>query len=785
MADPRYRKTGPPQVVRIESGNLIAPDEMAARIENFYPTDEGTLRSVVGPCLYQPEYSSEQVEDPRYTVVQNTSSMGTRVHGIFHSLLMNGTRDVLLAHVGNMIWQHEGWNRGWHIIVREFDPALVMAHTGVLRFQGLPDKTRPAFPTQFERTPNGIVIVPQTGRALFFDGQTIDSLGYSETPSAPVALGPSSPFAGDSRMNSDGTTDPPTKEALESANSEGYAHDSVVLGNEGSQKTGVTPDFRFGRVGTVHEEALYPGAQSEDVLARGVLKEGQWYGAIQWVDKWGNISPMSSRSNAINMKQQWTADLWVKLDTLGAYTPNELPDVLPKFIAWTGIEKGPDFTVGRILYRTKDVLNSGSADLFEVPSTVGAGIGSFATVPDNRAQVYPDNTPDAWLLAQPVEVVPVPIFKLCKMAFGRLWIANTIESPGMIRPSLVGRFGSFGVNEEIYPDPQGDEITGLWQHEVGLLVFTEDSTFLIVNNSEGTGFRTATVSTTVGCVAPSSIAATQNGLLIWLGRDGFYSYDGTTILPISDAISYYLRDMNKSRRLASVAVVDPRTKEYMCWLPLKGAQSNSVCYVFDGKGWRRRADTTASAACVTRDHREYVLVAGHAEGITSDGTDVGPPFNIASVWVLNRQNTAFLPKARTATIETVWLTNASSRFRKSPLTVFIWLRETGEFTPDISVTVYRDWKKDPLYTDTVNAFPIEDPPTVWGDTVLGVAPGDTPEQAFWARRRPYWVRASLFVPSCEVFKLEFSSDQPFDFFGFSIDTLPHDSGGARVPEGPA
>jgi len=785
MADPRYRKTGPPQVVRIESGNLIAPDEMAARIENFYPTDEGTLRSVVGPCLYQPEYTGvQQDEAPGYTIIQKAEDYGSRIHGVFHSLLMNGTRDVLLAHVGGQIWQHEGWNRGWHILVRDFgsvggNPFLKQ---GLLKWQGLPDKSRPSFPTQFERTPNGIVIVPQTGRALFFDGQTIDSLGYSETPSAPVALGPSSPLVGDSSMNTG--TDPSTL-ALEQANSEGYAHDGVMLGNEGLTKTGVTADFRFGRVGTTHEEALYPGGESEEIKSRGVLKEGAWYGAVQWVDKWGNLSPLSSRSNSINMSQQWTADLWTKLDGIEIYTPNEVVDVLPKFIAWTGIEKGPDFTVGRILYRTKDVLNSGTADLFEVPATVGAGIGSFATIPDNRAQVYPDNTPDAWLLAQPAEVVPVPIFKLCKMAFGRLWIANTLESPGMIRPSLVGRFGSFGVNEEIYPDPQGDEITGLWQHEVGLLVFTEDSTFLIVNNSEGTGFRTATISTTVGCVAPSSIAATQNGLLIWLGRDGFYSYDGTTILPISDAISYYLRDMNKSRRLASVAVVDPRTKEYMCWLPLKGAQDNSICYVFDGKGWRRRTDTTASAACVTRDHREYALVAGKASGTTSAGTAMPGAENLANIWTLNRHNTAFVPEARTSTVETVWLTNASSRFRKSPLTVFIWLRETGEFVPDISVTVYRDWKKEALYTDTVNAFPIDDPPTVWGDTVLGVAPEDTSEQAFWARRRPYWVRASLFVPSCEVFKLEFSSDQPFDFFGFSIDTLPHDSGGARVPEGPA
>ena len=130
-------------------------------------------------------------------------------------------------------------------------------------------------------------------------------------------------------------------------------------------------------------------------------------------------------------------------------------------VAWTGVPTGPDHCVGRIIYRTKDLVNSGDIKFYELPLNAASVATGFATLPDNVTTVYPDNIPDSFLALPIQEFVPVPKFKLCQIAFGRLWIGNIEGSEGMIRPSMPGQWGTFKKNEELYPDPAGGEITGM------------------------------------------------------------------------------------------------------------------------------------------------------------------------------------------------------------------------------------------------------------------------------------------------------------------------------------
>jgi len=64
MADERTRNSVGPFQLRVESGRLIAPNEVASKIENMYLTDEGSLRSVQGPLPYQPTYPVAPAADP-------------------------------------------------------------------------------------------------------------------------------------------------------------------------------------------------------------------------------------------------------------------------------------------------------------------------------------------------------------------------------------------------------------------------------------------------------------------------------------------------------------------------------------------------------------------------------------------------------------------------------------------------------------------------------------------------------------------------------------------------
>ena len=60
-------------------------------------------------------------------------------------------------------------------------------------------------------------------------------------------------------------------------------------------------------------------------------------------------------------------------------------------VAWTDLATGPDGTVGRILSRTKDQINSGIPDYFEIPAYATEASTTFATIEDNRCGTYPEH----------------------------------------------------------------------------------------------------------------------------------------------------------------------------------------------------------------------------------------------------------------------------------------------------------------------------------------------------------------------------------------------------------
>jgi hypothetical protein len=627
------------------------------------------------------------------------------MHGVFHCKLRGGQRDVLLVHSGDQIWEFEGWNRAYR--------RLISPSVGQLD-AALPDDNRPQWPTQFEATPTGVVIVPAVGRAYFYDGRVVAPLGFAERPAAPVMRGPEA---------SSSTT----------PNDVGYAHDrnpNDAWTPPGNQTCML---FGFPRIGTVES----PFEANEDHA--GQLLDGRWQGAVQWVDAWGNLSPVSPRSNTVEIRRQ-KSSAGATLDTVDLYR---------KQFLWTGIECGPPGTRARILYRTQDMLHAGTQKLYEMPLDASPSATAFATMPDNESNIFPDNTPDSWLLVEAPNIVPVPEFRLCRAAFGRLFIANTAGDPGLVRWSLPGQWGTFAQGDEDYPDSSGAEITGLWRVPQGLLAFTTSSTFFIGPNDQGDGFRSHTLHAHAGCVAPSSIGTLLDGRVVWLGEQGFYQWDGQNIQRISDPIGEDLRAFTRGRLVQATAAVDPRSGEYRCWLPYNGSSDNNICFTFDGFNWRRRTDVKAAAVCVTRDERQYMLAAGKVTDAT--GTEKN------GLWVLDHATETFKPQRNVAVMETIWLGSEASLDRGSTWEFWLMLRE--EQQRGLKVEVMRDWREDPviethtraLGNENVLAYPEDDVPEFWDVTAFGAT------GARWVKRRPYWRRVRVYIPSAETVKIRISS----------------------------
>lgn len=698
MADTSLRLRSTTIPIRIESGELILPEGIGSEVRNMYLTAEGTLRSIWGPAPYVPGYTT--LKDPGGG---GSHPYVNPVRGIFHTRLgPDGEREVLLIQTNQRLRVFEGWNA----TTAPWRTLLGPSGSSAQRESNFSSDDRPRFPPQWEATPTGVVFIPsgESPRAYFYDGREILPLGYDRSPGPPLGYMPEAALTHDGQLTAGSGT-----------------HIAQVSG--------------FGyRVGTLSLDSVADGES-------GRIRQGAYRAAVQWIDRWGNLSPISGRSSHLVIPEKYSAS-----------------DISQKFphVVWSSIDTGPEGTVGRILCRTKDEANAGTLNLFELSNYSSVGFLSPSTIPDNETTIFPDNTPDSWLIREPVDVAALTPFKLYALAFGRGWAANFVDDPGRLHPTMPGRWGTILNGEEIYPDPRGGEITGLFQVAEGLLVFTASTTFLVFPNTGGEGFQTKTIHPSIGCVAPSSIAMLPDGTAVWLGREGFYAYRGGTVELASAGISREMQFLNRARMVQAVAAVDVRERKYRCWAATEGSTSNNICWEYDGEGWTRRNDVRASDVCVTKDHRSYMLAAGVVRAVVGSDTN--------GVWLLDHEVKHFVPPERTSEITTAWLRGPRSQQRASPMTIYLWLRETD--TGTMSVEVERDWRSDVTQTASVTLNPMDDPPPFWGTTTYGQT------DAKWERRRPYWTRADIHVPSAEVFRLRITHTSDWEFIGMSFDEVP-------------
>ena len=740
-----------PLQIRTESGKLFKPAEIAETILNMDLTEENTLRSIQGPCSYSQVYSIEM------GALSGPTLEHGRMHGIFHCVLF-GYDDMLLIHVGDEIKRHQGWRAGsstqnWYVLL---GPAADVPQLEA----NMADDTRPRWPTQFCATPNGVVIVPQDGRPYFYDGRVVAPLGFSSPPGTPIALGPQSTQI---VVATDGAAAPNTNWSVPT-NDSGYHHDGATTTYPNSDGPGCHAHFKGGRLGLTRSP---PGMISEAEGTWGVLEPAEFQYAFAWVDQWGNISAISPRSNTVRYEKE--VSLFNGVGTTA--------DTLRKQNLVTSLHNGPEGTIGKILYRTKDLLHSGSAELWEIPQNAGDSLLGFATIPDNLSDVFPDNIPDTWLVRQAPRTIPVPRFKLCCLAFGRLFVANVEADGGIVRWSMPGKWGTFTQDDYLYPDPTAGSVSALHAVSGGLLVFTDSSIFMLSPSLDSRSFQYKTISSQVGCVAPNSVKTMPNGMTVFLSAEGFYAFQEGEILPVGEPLrAVFKQRINKSRLPAACAAIRMETGEYLCYVAELGGESNNLGFVFDGQGWKRRNDVAPVDICTTRDHRKYVLAAGKSDG-TFRIQDT-PPIESADqawngVWVLDHENWNFIPDGRTAAITTAWLQAPTSYQKNSPLRVKIWLREYS--SAKLTVNVKRDWRDTSVNTVTVDLHPEEDPPPFW-DTAQYSTSGDT-----WKRRRPYWVKGDIYVPACEVFKLALTRGGHWEFVALQIEDAPRASSARMTP----
>ena len=290
MSGPAQQQTMKLIVPPGEAQVQYSATSLAYKVQNFETTPEGTLTTVIGPTLYEPERSKVVESTTVGDYTQRFASTDVP-HSIFHTMLSGGLSDTLIIRMGSRLYRHAGWNRGWEILA-----------------DGFSSDDRAEFPDQFTVLNNQIIWTNglDNARVIRANGQ-VSPLGFTEVPSAPWAEGPRS----------------------DSSDFDSYANRYSY--------------FWPGRIGTVG-----------DVLSgqTGAILSGAWYYYARLEDINGNLSAPSPVSNPCSIAtMQARPPERSLLGGQDGYSA-DLDDLTKQFLVTS--PEAPDHCVAVHLYRTPD-----------------------------------------------------------------------------------------------------------------------------------------------------------------------------------------------------------------------------------------------------------------------------------------------------------------------------------------------------------------------------------------------------------------------------------------------
>lgn len=685
----------------IESNKTYSPDAFAFQITNLQLSPDGSLMAVRGPTPYT------YYEFPG------------RIYGVFHALLDNGTRDVLLVRSADGIYEQTGWG----------------ATTWTKVHSNLQNVGNYKYPDQFVDVGGRVIWTNGYDSSIIYDGYIkhttgagadplLMPLGFDRTPSTPMVLGPIQ-----------------TDNVQRAANVAGYSHP----GNIGTFSSAI---------------ATANGAADTTDAAVSYMLAGNWQYGVQFEDVFGNLSAISSVAD-VHLHQEQTKTKFVKtyvgfIETTEDLGPNAIThDDLSRQFWVDNIAIGPNGTVARRLYRSRDTLHYGNTLCF------------LTRIPDNETTCWSDEMPDGFLGEEADDRVSVPAFKVMSPYQGGLAIGNTLANPGIVWVSDPGYPGSFKKERYIFPDSNGSEVTGLSNFQGKLIAFTQKNMYAITETADG-ALQSFPITNGIGCIAPGSIVSTAFNELVWMGRDGFYSYDGDNVKCVSLPIDPLIRKLSWQRATRSVAVYNRTSREYMCAVCEAGSSSPDLILCYDGEGWReQRHNLLYNALCVTKDEREYVLAGSQ----TSEGSG-------QKLMVLDHETrdypspiTEFRYKSRWLKIDGAGLT------RFNAATLFVGFLESSDAV--VTVNCYRNGRWDEVIATGDLTLVADDRAAVFSTSVLGTATTLSP--------RLYWKRFDMQLRSVDSFAFELvgapDTGQYINIAAFAFDGVVAADRGARISRG--
>ena len=294
-----------------------------------------------------------------------------------------------------------------------------------------------------------------------------------------------------------------------------------------------------------------------------------------YVTDTGSESPLSDAANVS----------WTLLSTATSTDEDLVKANARKYgVMVQGLEPGPDGTVARRIYRTKNKKDglTGAGDVYYFVCQIN----------DNTTRQYLDCIPDNELVTgAPAQLDSTTITSTYKYGAawnGAMWLAGGDAVPTQVIYSQQGlpeQFPAFNYFDVGVRD--GGHITALFPYYDVLLVFREKAIDAIFTNAAGDGFTCTTINQSIGTIATNTIRLIPGIGVMFMNLDGMYLITGgmrggasITVTKVSFRFEKELSRVSKNSLCRATAVYSDREKEYWCHFPVDGQTENTHGVVY-------------------------------------------------------------------------------------------------------------------------------------------------------------------------------------------------------------
>lgn len=303
--------------------------------------------------------------------------------------------------------------------------------------------------------------------------------------------------------------------------------------------------------GVPNVNAVETGYQAGDRLEQGT--------AI-WFDKKGTLGLGTSddKASQYSWKVTYISDLGCESPLSNAETVSWTSDDY-LYAPTLQLPLGPEGTVARRIYRTKNIPTFGEVYYFE------------KQINENSSRWYASYLQDTWLTSgapSPLDSTTISTnYRFGDLWDGRLWLAKDTTIIYSER-SLLEQFSGQSVFD--LSNFTGGSITGVKAYYNNLIIFRETAINIISTTSNG-GYTISTIHSTVGTTATNTIIQVPQLGIAFMNESGVWSISGglnggasLQVQMISMSINKTLGDMNYSFLHRATGAYSP--KEEILWL---------------------------------------------------------------------------------------------------------------------------------------------------------------------------------------------------------------------------